>query len=182
MGENIKTQNIKIRTARKMTEQRLRNIALHYMERFGGTEKSVRDMLNRRLYKSLQDHPDQDREQINNWIDEIISTANRLGYIDDTAYAKRKVNALVRQGDSKKMITMKLKKKGITDMGIENAFEELDEDSEYKSAVAYTKKRKFGIYNSEPTEDQNVFNKQLASLARRGFSYSISRRALLGEE
>ena len=175
-------KNKKPKVIKKISEQRLKNIALHYMERFGGTEKSLRDVLARRVYKSMAEHPEQDMAEIHSWIEGIVKTAKHLGYINDSYFAKMRVQSLLRRGDSKKMITMKLKQKGITSTDIENAFFDLDDDSELQSAISYAKKRRFGVYGVKNIECPDVFNKQMASLARRGFSYSVAKMALLGQE
>ena len=171
-------KNIKNKIAKIITEQRLQNIALHYIERFGGTEKTLRDVLIRRVQNSMTDHPEQDIDVIKTWIDSIVKKAIDLGYINDSYFAKMRVMSLARRGDSKKMITMKLKQKGITDIDLEKAFTELSDDSEFLSALAYVNKRKFGVNGVKDISDPDILRRQLASLARRGFSFNIAQKAL----
>lgn len=176
---NTKNNKTQKKLAKKMNQARLENIAMYYLERFGGTEKTLRDTLKRRIAKSLKDHPDQDIDTINEWVDAVVEKSKRYNYINDETFAKLKVKQLLSKGNSKKMIIAKLKQKGITDTILRNIFEETDDNSELLSAVAYAKKRKFGCYNVD--FDGEINEKHLASMARRGFSYDISKQALLNK-
>ena len=74
------------------------------------------------------------------------------------------------------MIVAKLAQKGICEEDIKIALDELGINSDLSSAIYYAKKRKLGIYSLK--FDGNVDKKDLAKMARRGFSYDISKQAL----
>ena len=176
MQKQHTTKQAKIKLAKKITQSRLENIAMHYLSRFGGTEKTLRDMLNKRIKKSMADHPEQDINQIGAWVDTVVESAKKYGYVNDVAYAKSKIASLIKKGNSKKLIISKLKPKGISTDTINEIIETEHSDSELQSAILYAQKRKLGIYS--PDYDGNINQKHLASMARRGFSYETSKLAL----
>ena len=180
MQKQHTTKQAKIKPAKKITKSRLENIAMHYLSRFGGTEKTLRDMLNKRIKKSMGDHPEQDINQIGEWVDAVVKSAKKYGYVNDTAYAKSKINSLIKKGNSKKLIISKLQPKGIPADVINDIIETEHSDSELQSAILYAQKRRLGIHS--PDYDGTINQKHLASMARRGFSYDTAKKALESEE
>jgi len=176
---NIKSKIDKTKktiNAKKITLKRLENISFHYLNRFGGTEKSLRDILSKRIKKSMQHHTQQNPNQIKEWVDEVVKKCKAYNYINDLNFAKTKAKSLHNKGNSLKMIMLKLIQKGICEEDIKTALDELGTNSELSSAVYYAKKRKLGIYNFN--FDGNIDKKDLAKMARRGFSYDICKKVL----
>ncbi|MFL2659421.1 MAG: regulatory protein RecX [Alphaproteobacteria bacterium] len=162
--------------AKKITLKRLENISFHYLNRFGGTEKSLRDILNKRIKKSMQHNTEQNIEQINEWVNEVVKKCKNYNYINDLNFAMTKARLFYNKGNSFKMIVAKLAQKGICEEYIKIALDELGINSDLSSAIYYAKKRKLGVYSLK--FDGNVDKKDLAKMARRGFSYDISKQAL----
>ncbi len=72
------------RVPRKMTQTRLENIALHYLDRFATSSENLKRVLSRRAWKSARHH-DIDMAQCAEWIEELIERYRNCGLLDDTA-------------------------------------------------------------------------------------------------
>ena len=157
---------------KKITPTRLKNIALYYLERYEASSQKLHEVLKRRLVKAAQEQiiPN----EADNWLEEVISEMIRLGYVNDKRFAENTVRRLSEAGKSRAFIRTKLKLAGIDETDITNALSDTDE---LESARLFIQKKHLG----------NDFRKDLARLARAGFSYEIAREALeeitsLGEE
>ena len=148
---------------KKMTENRLKNIALFYLERYETSSGKLRQVLNKRLLKAAREQ--EIPPQAQGWIENIIEEMQRLGYINDTRYTQNAVERLCGAGKSRSFIRAKLKLAGISDEEIDQALSETDE---LTSARLMVQKKHLG----------NDFKRDLARLARAGFSYEIAREAL----
>ncbi|MDD4520199.1 MAG: regulatory protein RecX [Alphaproteobacteria bacterium] len=167
---------------KKMSYKRLYNKALFYLSRYSSSSENLRQVLERNLKKASyegQELPPDSAE----WIDKIVADFLSLGYLDDKRYIEGKVRSLVDSGKSTKIIFLKLIQKGCSEEEIENAFNLLEFDKEkvdMKNAKKLVLKRKIGFCRS--LEEQDLFfQKDLAVLARAGFSFNIAQKALKGE-
>ena len=100
--------------------------------------------------------------------------ANKL--LDDIQYAETKCLSVHRNGGSKQTIRKKLQEKGIAPDIIEQTFTLLDQysiDPELIAAAITARRRRLGPYRSRGHRN-NFREKDLASLARAGFNYSIA--------
>ncbi len=170
------------RKPKKLTVKYLHNVALFYLERFSATRDSLRQVLKRRVRKSARFY-ELDETEVQKWHQEIETLIVKfvdLGLINDTAFAKARSQTLHRRGDSKRMIAAKLKTKGIENTDIENVFESLNLNNtevQMEAAQNYLKRRRIGPYRTKGKRE-DFYEKDLAALARAGFSYDISKRAL----
>lgn len=158
---------------RMPTATYLENAGLYYVQRYAATTSSLRRVLQRKVMKAERAYPDFDASPCKQWIENVITKFVRLGYINDEAYAEQKVQSLRRKGASAKVIGMKLREKGV------NASIDSDEETELTAARRYIKRKRLGVYRTRVPE--NAAQKDLAALARAGFSQSIAKRALREE-
>jgi regulatory protein len=122
-------------------------------------------------------------------IEEIIDQHRKTGAINDAAYAEVKARSLRRTGRSKRMIEQKLKIKGIDNQLIKKVLqpedgEEDSEQSEREAAQILAKRKKLGPYRltkSIKKTDAEMYRKDLATLARAGFTHKIARHILGGQ-
>ncbi len=167
---------------RKITPDRLRNIALYHLERFATSAENLKQVLYRRVLKATRHH-DTDLDQARGWIDDLVSGLVRSGAIDDSRYAEGKARSMSRRGQSHRKIRAYLASKGIDRAAADAALASLSdgtEDPEFDAAHAYAARRRIGPYRTrEAGEDQG--RKDLAALGRAGFSYDIARRLLESE-
>ena len=125
-------------------------------------EKSKEDRIKYKLRtKEIPLYTDKD-------IDAVISRLQEKGYLDDQKFALFYVdNRYVKKGISKKRLVMELKKKGVSEDCIENAFSgtERDELAEIQKII----KRKYRKYSND---------KLIRYLVRQGFDYQQSKAAV----
>lgn len=160
---------------KRITEKRLYNITLAYLSRFDASAGKVRAMLTRRLMKARlaeeEIPPDAPR-----WIENVILKMQSLGYIDDARYAENQIRILSRQGKSGRFIAQKLSRDGI-DADMLQTLTETNETTDLDRARRFVLRKKMGPYRS-PDMRADYRRKDLAALARAGFSYDVACRAL----
>lgn len=160
---------------KEITEKRLHHITLYYLTRFDASAGKVRAMLKRRLMKAKmagQEIP----SNASQWIENVISDMRRLGYLNDSRYAENKMRLLVHQGKSIQFMTLKLKEDGIDADTIQALLIDLMV-SDLEQARRLVARKKIGGYR--PLGQQQLcYQKDLATLARAGFSYETARTAL----
>src|SRR3954471_19159961 len=71
--------------ARKMSQQRLANIAQYYLERFATTAAHLRQVLMRRIDRAIRAHGG-DRAEMAEWVNALISRLIASGMLDDARY------------------------------------------------------------------------------------------------
>ncbi len=163
-----------------ITQKRLMNVALYYLERYESSAENLRRILQRRLLRAEMKGVVVPPEA-QTWIDSIIKEMLRLGYVDDRRFASSLTEKYRKAGKSQSYIRQKLTLAGVDpdvsaeiltgNDGFDNAEAELD------AARLLIKKRKLGRFRR--AEDRASFRKKdLAVLARAGFSYQTAVKAL----
>ena len=164
---------------RKVTRKSLEKSAFYYLRRYSSSSENLRRILFKRVKRSAQYHgTDVSVGQL--WVDEFIEKflANKL--LDDIQYAETKCLSVHRNGGSKQTIRKKLREKGIAPDIIEQTYTLLDQysvDPELVAAAITARRRRLGPYRSRGHRN-NFREKDLASLARAGFNYSIASRVI----
>lgn len=169
---------------RKPTPERLANIALHHLERFASSAENLRRVLERRAAKAARHHPDLDMTQVRGWIDALIERYVRSGLLDDRAYGEGRARALLARGASPRMIRLKLREKGVAADDIDTALAALEDehaDPEWAAAVRLAKRRRLGPFG-DPAKRAERRDRDLAALARAGFSYDLAKRVIEAED
>lgn len=150
-----------------LTEKRLENIALFYLERFETSVEKLRQVLKRRVSRQkmqgIMVNPN-----VSGWIENVISKMQRQGFVNDERYVENAVRRMSEQGKSVRMMRQKLKAEGIDAAAVNNQVEMLDDLTQAKIFV-----RKKHL---KPDE------KDLAKLARAGFDYETAKQALYQQE
>jgi len=169
---------------RKATAKSLENAALHYLERFATSRENLRRVLMRRVERSVRHHGT-DRDEGARFIDDIIAKLEGLGLLDDRAYSEMRVRGLRRRGQSSRAVRASLMQKGVDSATIDDTLdtEEDDEgtgDPELTAAITLARKRRLGPYRPEEARKDNR-EKDLATLARAGFSYDMALRVVDAE-
>ena len=108
--------------------------AFDFISRSQKTEKQVTDFLFQRGY-------------IKKTVDEVISSMKSYGYIDDEDYASRYAKSYSDK-KGKKLIALELRKKGLSDKGIESALTEIGDQTDGALSIAekYMKEGKSPAY------------------------------------
>lgn len=155
---------------KQLTEKRLYNITLFYLSKYEASSEKVRQMLNRRLMKMRlkgEDIPD----SVTDWIEQVIQKMVSAGYINDQRYAENQMRILSAQGKSNRFIVGKLQQAGIVSETVADLLNQ-SEESESERARHFAKKKKIGPFR--PAAQRLEYRqKDMATLARAGFSYDI---------
>jgi regulatory protein len=161
----------------------LDQIALDYIARFATSAKRVEDMLTRRIRRSAHFHGD-DPAPLLAAIPGIIAKLQRHRFLDDAAFAGIKAASLTRRGRSRKQIGAKLAQLGIAAEARGQALDALVEEFgnvDEAAAIAYARRRRLGRYRARHiagTQRQEQAKRDLAAMARAGFSFDLAKRVL----
>ncbi len=172
------------RRAKKVTAGYLERAALHYLGRFSTSEANLKAVLIRKIRRRNESFAAPSDEQMA-WVRDVVEKCVRYGYVDDSRYALQRAESMLRRGKPVRMITMDLKQKGISETTIASALEGLQQeasvDMNRSAAAAFVKRRRFGCFRRQ-IDDPEVLTqkkeKELASMARAGFGFDVSKEML----
>jgi regulatory protein len=157
-----------------LTKLKLEQMALAYVNRFECTASKLKQHLAGRVRKLGGD------DSAAGWIAELVERYCGSGVLDDARFAKNLASQLTRRGKSSRAISQKLALRGVpSDVASElmTARKQDEPGAELEAARAYVRKRRLGPFRSAETRAEHR-HKDLASLARQGFSFDIAKRAL----
>jgi len=159
------------------TEEALKNLALSYVARFPCTTEKLRKHLAKKMRDALdagEAQPGDGRK----WIDGVIETLTRVKLLDDKAYAEARAMTLHRRGRATSIIVRDLAQRGAPETAIlqaRDALAETSENPDLTAAARLARKKRLGPFSKVPLT-QDLRRKQLATLARSGFSFDIARQ------
>ena len=179
------------RVPRKIDARYLENAALYYLQRYASSSGNLKTVLTRKIKRGCAHHG-QNPEDFLPLLDPLIDRYRQSGLLDDAIYADGRVGALRRQGLSRQAIMQKLSLKGLGAADItaalaridaqaaENAGDAIDDTAARELAAArrMAQRKRIGPWRRKPLADPKDAQKEMAALARAGFSYDIARRAL----
>ena len=148
------------RAAKKITKQRLKNIALYYLQRFETSSENLKSVLMRR---------------VNDYA--IVTQFEGYGYVDDARFAEMKIKDYLAAGKSVRYIKGKLQLKGVDETTIDSLLEEQEYD-EYASALRLAKKKRIGPFRPDDDSRKENRQKDLGTIVRAGFSYDVAQKIL----
>jgi regulatory protein len=164
---------------RKVTAASLENIAVHYLERFTSSAESLRRVLMRRVRRAA-DHHGSDPDEGKALVEALIERFRQSGVLDDRRYAAAKAASLQRRGGSRRVISGRLAQQGVAGTLIARTLQDLADEaggSDLAAACAFIRRRRLGAYRRDERRAASP-EKDLAALARAGFSFEIARRVL----
>ena len=152
-----------------LTERCLENIALFYLARFETSTGKLRQVLKRRVQRQKMQGIDID-PNISQWIENVVRKMCAQGYINDERYVESCVRRWSELGKSHQVIRQKLLAEGMS----EDMFSQyLSAQDEIEIARRFVQKKHLG----------KDYQKDLAKMARAGFSYEVAKEVLpKGEE
>lgn len=158
---------------RRVTKASLERSATYYLERYSATRAQLIKVLTRKVLRFAREKPVS--AEAPEWIEEVATKLESLGYVDDARYAAGTVRRLGNRGRSLRTIAQTLKLKGVPQAQAKHALEAHDEEA---AAWSYARRRKLGPYAPEvdAAERKARRQKHLAALVRRGFSFGLAKR------
>lgn len=166
---------------KKITPQRLKNIALYYLKRFETSEYNLRSVLKRRIDDYAYWNKEFDKKEAYCWLDDLMNDFVRLGYVNDERYAEIKIRGYLSAGKSPRYILNKLKEKGIDEDLADKLLNEQEYDA-FESALKLAKKKKIGPYSIDEKLRKERRNKDMGILIRAGFDYDVVIKVLEYED
>jgi SOS response regulatory protein OraA/RecX len=151
---------------KKLSEESLGNVALHFLRKHSASRKGLVQLLERKV--RLQG--DVPLSEARGLIDQVVARMEQDGSLDDARMAESKTASLQRQGKSSRVIELKLREKGI-DPALAKRSALTTPEVEFESACRLVKKKRLGV---DPERKQKDF----AVLMRAGFTSDMARRAL----
>lgn len=125
------------------------------------TEKEIIDALQKNAYPEPT-------------IARVMAKLHDAGYINDADFAAQWAAARTLKGLGMRRIRMELRHKGVDQAQIDQTLTSVDEDEWLDGALKAAQKAARGKDLSSPADRQKI----LAALARRGYDFSIAKRAL----
>jgi len=162
---------------RRITADYLQRAAMHYLERYSAPAAQLSRVLQRKIVKSCRHH-EQDPADFAQMRDEVVARCVSSGLVDDRRFAEARAASLRRKGQSTRAVAAKLAAKGI---GRELVAEvgRVDELGELAAARIAARRKRLGPWARG--ERAASRDKDMAALARAGFSFSIVRAVIDGE-
>ena len=162
----------------EVTVEEMRNFSFAYIEKYAPSRQQLKTYL---LKKYLRTQiPSINKKNISDLIDVVLEDLEKNKFLNDKFYSKSKAKSLIQRGSSINKIRNYLYTKGIKDKYINETIEDIkenNEDQDFFSAIKICKKKRIG-----PSRNENnrplFFKKDLGILARSGFNFETSKRAL----
>jgi regulatory protein len=169
---------------RPLTAASLENAAVYYLSRFASSSGNLRRVLMRKVARAARDGEEGQAEAGAQMVDALITRYLDKGLLNDRAYAAQAASSLARRGASRYSIAGKLGQKGVDNELVAQTIAGLDEEggaSELAAACALARRRRLGPYRT-PDKRADFREKDLASMARAGFSLNLARRVLRAKD
>jgi regulatory protein len=163
--------------------------ALRYVARYATSKEHLRRVLRRRLARAARLDPlaAPAPNVAEAAIAAVISRLERIGAVDDDAFAAAQVRMLRAQGRSSRAIRARLAAKGVSASAVEPllAAEDRAADpsaypadnptaAERSAARRYARRRRLGPFRSGTASGPEQRQKDLAALCRAGFAYDTA--------
>jgi regulatory protein len=179
VGRQRKVQ--KTDTPHKPDRLFLETAALRYLNRFDVPVSKLRQKLEERVLRTFEltrEHPlmvDVRRE-----MDEVLERLVATGVLNDARFARIRAESLRSRGASRRGVAEKLRSAGLDGDAIRGALDEVDDgtsEPDLAAACRLVRRRKLGWCRPVELRKERLA-RDLAVLARAGFSYDIAVRAL----
>lgn len=163
--------------SRPVTPAYLARYAAWYLARFTCSRAHLETLLHRKIDRSVTEHGT-DAQTAAGWCSALLDRLSAQGALDDAGYARGRAGSLLRRGKPPAAIRADLRQRGIDATLIDEAMATLDTDTdpEWTAAMAYARRRRLGPFRRHQRAERR--EKDLAALARAGFSYDIACRII----
>jgi regulatory protein len=162
---------------RRVTAQSLQNAALFHLRKYSASVLQLRRVLTRKVQRFNRLKKGEPPVDASLLIAELLLKLVQQGYLDDSRLAEVRSASLRRSGRSARMIRAKLQEKGL---GAEVARVSLPSADE-EVVWVHARKKRLGPYG-KPEKRKERRLKDLASLARAGFSFALAKKVIDAEE
>ena len=165
-----------IRAPRRITPDYLRRAAMHYLERYWAPAGRLRRVLARKIALSCRHHGE-DPATHAAALDDVVSRCVSSGLVDDQRFAEARAATLRRRGRSARAVAASLTAKGV-DRELAEQASKVGEAEELAAARKAARRKRLGPWSRGDRAARR--QKDLAALARAGFSITIARAVIDG--
>jgi len=169
------------RKPRPPTPTRLERWALFYLDRYSSSAANLRNVLMRRVEKHANEL-ETDVEACREHVEALVARLTDQGYVNDRHFAQGVVKRMRARGASGLRIRSTLRQKGVSSDLIADVLggHEGGESSggDLAAAARYARRRRLGPFRLDPEVRKERHQRDLAALARAGFSYSVTSRVI----
>lgn len=163
---------------RKVTARSLENVALFYLKRYTSTVRQLEKVLQRRVRQSFKEHGG-DPAEAAEWIRALLDKLVRGGLLSDEAFAENRTYSLRAGGRSTRVIAQKLRLKGVSEALVQKSVAQATAQvPEEDAARHWAKKKRLGPYRRDLSTRDDNRQRDLAALARAGFSYGVCKSVI----
>jgi regulatory protein len=174
MSDRTRPQRPERKAPRRITADYLQRAAMYYLERYAAPSAQLRRVLQRKVVLSCRHHGDEP-SQFDAMLDDVVARCVSSGLVDDARFAEARANTLRRKGQSPRAVAAKLAAKGVP-RELAQHHSAADEDQELAAARITAKRKRLGPWSRGDRAANR--QKDLAALARAGFSMSIARTVI----
>lgn len=153
--------------------QALDRLAISYVGRYGTTAAKLATYLRRKV-----------REH--GWADEgsppieaVVTRCERLGFVDDEAFARARGEAFLRRGLGARRIQASLRAAGVS-AEVAAPVEEAAREAGWDAALAFARRRRIGPF-AQREADPDRRRRDLAAMMRAGHSLTMAKRIVFAE-
>lgn len=164
------------RAPRPITSAYLQRAAMHYLHRYAASSSQLARVLQRKVERSCRHHGGEPSD-FAEMVAEAVAACVRSGLVDDQRFAEARAQSLRRKGRSARAVSAGLAAKGIAREIVAATLPDSEEDELAAARIAARRKR-LGPWSRPGAEPDR--QKQLAALARAGFSMKIARAVIDG--
>lgn len=177
----------KRRPPQRVTEANLEAAAGRYMQRFWGPSAALRRVLNRRVTAAATWYGE-DPAEGQAMVEALVTRWVEAGVLDDGLVASERARLMHERGLPLRAISQRLRHKGLAEPHVEAALDSIRQsaqdpgegvevDADVVAGLAYARRRRLGPHRPAETRAARR-QKDLAAMARAGFSYDIARRVI----
>lgn len=161
------------RKAKPLDEERLRELALHYVGRFATTRAKLKAYCERKLRErgwAGERPPD---------VAALVERIGELGYVDDRVFALAKAGSLTARGLGGRRVRQALHQAGVDEGDAEGGLQLADEQAG-ESALRFARRKRIGPFATTKA-DQPAREKALATMIRAGHGFALARKIVDAE-
>lgn len=167
------------------TVAELEPAALAYLSRFAASSAHLRRVLLRRLSRAEMRGLTVDRAVLVPAIDALVVRLAERGLLDDPAFARGLATSLRNRGRSRRAVQQAMATRGVERSVADEALAVADADgeagaegAELTAARRLAQRRRLGPFRLDGAQRAERREKDLAALARAGFSFAIARQVI----
>ena len=166
--------------ARRLGAAALMRIATHYLARHAASTARLREVLARKIARrSSADGADlPDADVVAAMVDPVIERLQRIGLLDDAAFARGRAASLAAKGRPAWRIRAELSHAFGVDAEAAGLAETRDALDPVRQATRWARRRRLGPFR--PGDREGRRDRDIASLARAGFAVDVARAVIDG--